>query len=448
MQEGERQVAPTLAGIRRDHVARYQWAAARLPAGSRVVDLACGVGYGSRILAEAGHLVLGIDQDAAAIDYAWQHYSHRRANFLPGDAGALSPRPRRADFSAAVCFETIEHVADPAPLLRTLHEAAPLLIASVPNENVLPYRGYEFHHRHYTPGQFQALLNRCGWHVTEWHGQEGPESEVEPHLMGRTIIAVANRGPVIESQIHLEVKPAPAPPVVPQHVAILGLGPSLAQFVDITRRLGGRSRFCDEVWAINALGDVLACDRVFHMDDVRIQEIRAAAAPESNIAAMIAWLRKHPGPVYTSRTHADYPGLVAYPLEDVINASGFAYFNSTAAYAIAYAIHIGVKKISLFGIDFTYPNAHDAEKGRACVEFWLGLAAARKIKLSIPVHSSLMDACHSQAERLYGYDTLDVQLTPEGSRVRLDFTARKELPSADEIEDRYDHSQHPSPLVT
>jgi hypothetical protein len=442
MQEGERQVAPTLNGIRRDHVARYEWAARRLPFASRVVDLACGVGYGSRILAEAGHEVAAIDRDAEAIAYARAHYRHERVCFSVRDGEAYV---RPAD--VAVCFETIEHIADPAPLLRALREAAPLLIASVPNEYVFPYCGYKFHHRHYTPGQFAHLLAACGWEVTEWHGQAGPDSEVEPNLMGRTIIAVAKRGPVIESQVNLQVKPTAETRPAPAHVAILGLGPSLAQFVDLTRRLGGRSRLCDEVWAINALGDVLACDRVFHMDDVRIQEIRAQAAPESNIAAMLAWLRKHPGPVYTSRTHADYPGLVAYPLEDVINSSGFAYFNSTAAYAVAYAIHIGVQKISLFGIDFTYPNAHDAEKGRACVEFWLGIAAGRKIKISIPVHSSLMDACHTQAERLYGYDTLDVHLTPEGGWLRLDFTERATLPSAEEIEDRYDHSQHPSPLV-
>ncbi|MBW8815587.1 MAG: hypothetical protein JF588_19370, partial [Caulobacterales bacterium] len=59
----------------------------------------------------------------------------------------------------------------------------------------------------------------------------------------------------------------PLPPK--KHICILGLGPSLQQYIDITRRLGGRRRLADETWAINALGDVVACDRVFHMDDVR-----------------------------------------------------------------------------------------------------------------------------------------------------------------------------------
>ncbi len=244
----------------------------------------------------------------------------------------------------------------------------------------------------------------------------------------------------------------PAIPAVssdpPEHVAILGLGPSLEGYVDIVKRLGGRHVFCDEVWGINAVGGVLQCDRVFHMDDVRIQQIRAERRPESNIARMLEWMRHHPGPIYTSRPHDDYPGLIAFPLEDVVNSCGFSYFNSTAAYAVAYAVHIGVRKISLFGIDYTYPNAHDAEKGRACVEFHLGIANARGIKICFPANTSLMDACAADRDRLYGYDTLDVRFEGGGDDLaRAIFTPIDTLPTADEIEGRYDHSRHPNALV-
>lgn len=235
----------------------------------------------------------------------------------------------------------------------------------------------------------------------------------------------------------------------PKHVAILGLGPSLNQYVYVARQLGGRSKYCDEVWGINALGDVVQCDRIFHMDDVRIQEIRAAARPQSNIAAMLEWMRKHPGPIYTSRPHADYQGLVPFPLEAVYNSTGMLYFNSTAAYAIAFAIHIGVERLSLFGMDFTYDNAHDSEKGRGCVEFWLGIAKARGIEITIARTSSLMDACEPFARRAYGYDTVDLSFTvDEHGRKRIEFTERQQLPTADEIESAYDHSAHPNPLVS
>lgn len=232
-----------------------------------------------------------------------------------------------------------------------------------------------------------------------------------------------------------------------KHIAIVGLGPSSAEYVDLCKRLGGRHQFCDETWVINAFGDVLAHDLVFHMDDVRVQELRAAAEPESNIAAMLKWLKKHPGPIITSRAHPDYPGLVEFPLEDVVNQHPQSYFNSTAAYAVAYAIHVGATKISLWGCDFTYPNSHDAEKGRACVEFWMGIAAEKGIQLSMPKTTSLMDALYQQAERFYGYDCVDMDIKRVGKRIKIGFSERATLPTAEEIEARYDHSVHPNPLV-
>lgn len=231
------------------------------------------------------------------------------------------------------------------------------------------------------------------------------------------------------------------------HIAILGLGPSLDVYSGFIKRLGGRRKFSDETWGINAVGDLFQCDRIFHMDDVRIQEIRSAADPNSNIAAMLKWMRIHPGPIYTSRCHPDYPGLVPYPLGEVITRTNYTYFNSTVAYAVAYAIYLGVSKISLFGLDFTYENAHHAEKGRANVEFYLGMAAARGIKISIPKRSSLMDACNTPADRLYGYDTVDVSFEWKKGKATAKFKERDKLPTAKEIEHRYDHNRHPSPLI-
>lgn len=247
--------------------------------------------------------------------------------------------------------------------------------------------------------------------------------------------------------------PKDAPASAPAHVAIVGLGPSCTTFFELTRRLGGVSAWCDEVWGINAIGDVLRCDRVFHMDDVRVQELRAAANPDGNIAAMLKWLKTHPGPVYTSVVREGYPGLVAFPLEDVLNRKhdsngGPPYFNSTTAYAIAYAIHIGVKQISLWGLDYTRANAHHGEQGRACCEFWLGIAAARGIEITIPDTSALMDACEPAERRLYGYDCVDVRLLdqPDGM-VKVAMTEKETIPSAEEIEARYDHAQPVNPLM-
>jgi len=235
---------------------------------------------------------------------------------------------------------------------------------------------------------------------------------------------------------------------VPNHVVILGLGPSMEAYVDIAKRLGGRHKMCDEVWGINAVGGVVQCDRIFHMDDVRIQMARSESKPESNIAAMLEWMKVHPGPIYTSRPHPDFPGLVEYPYEEVLNDCKYEYFNSTAAYAVAYANYLGVKEISLFGFDFTYPNAHHAEKGRACVEFHLGIAAQRGTCIGRPQNTSLLDECAPFHEKVYGYDTMEPEHSvDDDGHINVTWIPTDTAPTAEEMESRYDHSKHPNRLI-
>ena len=175
MNPDERQVAPTLEGIRRDHTARYEFAASRLPDGSRVIDAACGVGYGSLILAREELHVAAFDCDEEALAYAREHYADERIAYATQDLAACASFEQ---CDAAVCFETIEHIEDPRPLLRSLR-AAPLLIASVPNEDAMPWRRADgsttqYHFRHYTKAQFTVFWNRVDGHApggTQCHVQ-------------------------------------------------------------------------------------------------------------------------------------------------------------------------------------------------------------------------------------------------------------------------------------
>ena len=57
------------------HRARYEFASRFLPAAGRSLDIACGVGYGTRLLAGPGGVsVLGVDISPAAIDHARRHH--------------------------------------------------------------------------------------------------------------------------------------------------------------------------------------------------------------------------------------------------------------------------------------------------------------------------------------------------------------------------------------
>ena len=89
MRPGERQVSPTLDGIRGDHRNRYQWAIQHVI--GRVTDLACGVGYGSVILAEAGIKVRAVDIDSEAIAYAKEYYLHPLINYHCADINQAGP---------------------------------------------------------------------------------------------------------------------------------------------------------------------------------------------------------------------------------------------------------------------------------------------------------------------------------------------------------------------
>lgn len=116
------------------HLQRYAFATDRI-AGRRILDLACGPGYGSYVLAQAaGREVVGVDISPEAIAYGKQHYRRPGLELAIGDA--LTWTPPDGLFDTVVCFETIEHLADPrafvAHLTRLLSPSGRLII-SAPN---------------------------------------------------------------------------------------------------------------------------------------------------------------------------------------------------------------------------------------------------------------------------------------------------------------------------
>lgn len=118
------------------HLHRYEWAAA-LCAGRRVVDLACGVGYGTDLLAVTARAVLGVDRDEEAVLAARRHFESDRVHFEQSDAGSYLQRPVERDADVLVCFEGLEHFDDLAEvldLLRALARRGLKLLLSFPNE--------------------------------------------------------------------------------------------------------------------------------------------------------------------------------------------------------------------------------------------------------------------------------------------------------------------------
>jgi 2-polyprenyl-3-methyl-5-hydroxy-6-metoxy-1,4-benzoquinol methylase len=108
------------------HLSRYTWA---LPAceGKRVVDLGCGVGYGTVILSSFARDVVGVDVSSEAIETANELYpsiDYRVTDLITGEL---------PDADVGVCFEVLEHLPQPEKALERFLDAYPRLLVSFPN---------------------------------------------------------------------------------------------------------------------------------------------------------------------------------------------------------------------------------------------------------------------------------------------------------------------------
>tara|TARA_R110000782_G_scaffold262025_1_gene353933 strand:- start:103 stop:834 length:732 start_codon:yes stop_codon:yes gene_type:complete len=184
-------------------------------------------------------------------------------------------------------------------------------------------------------------------------------------------------------------------------VAIVGLGKS---WFDYNLAKSHGIHF-DEVWAINGVGTVIYHDRVFMMDPAsRFLDTEDAGGQTESMAKM---LQEHEGPIYTCELDERCPGLVDYPIEEVVTELNCYYLNNTVAYAIAFALWNEVAVLKMFGVDFSYKgNLHFAEAGRGCTEFWLSKCISAGMQIEVAQTSGLLDTDIPAEQKLYGYHRL------------------------------------------
>jgi GT2 family glycosyltransferase/SAM-dependent methyltransferase len=178
---GERYV-PTEAGdMRYEHWHRYGWAAEIL-SGLDILDIACGEGYGSNILAQRARAVTGVDISPEAVAHAREAYEGvDNLSFLNGSAAEI-PLPD-GRFDAVVSFETLEHLTQHEEMLSEIHRVlkpSGFLILSSPNKKVYSddrnFRN-EFHVKELYFDELDALVKRHFARV-RYYGQRLATSSV------------------------------------------------------------------------------------------------------------------------------------------------------------------------------------------------------------------------------------------------------------------------------
>lgn len=142
------------------HIERYRFAA-RHARGGRLLDIACGVGYGTRLLRDENQKVrwaLGVDLSEESIAYARERYGCEGVEFRTGDAMEFED-PH--GFDTIVSLETVEHVPHPAKLIEnlvSLLRPEGILVASVPTTPSVDVNPH--HVNDFTEKSFRRLVAR------------------------------------------------------------------------------------------------------------------------------------------------------------------------------------------------------------------------------------------------------------------------------------------------
>jgi ubiquinone/menaquinone biosynthesis C-methylase UbiE len=143
--------------ITRQHILRYAFASTYVT-GKKVLDIACGAGYGSSYLAGCGAvMVVGVDISESALTYACNHYMRDNLHFLQGDAVRLPFED--SEFDVIVSFETIEHIVQFQEYVKEMKRVLTprgIFICSTPH---IKYTRHPVYHvKEFSPEEFFSLL--------------------------------------------------------------------------------------------------------------------------------------------------------------------------------------------------------------------------------------------------------------------------------------------------
>jgi 2-polyprenyl-3-methyl-5-hydroxy-6-metoxy-1,4-benzoquinol methylase len=182
-------------GMYLEHIARYYFAAPYVQ--GRVLDIACGSGYGCHMVAKERKRevteIVGVDLDPKAVAYANVEYNHQKVVYRQGDALDPSLPDQIGAFDTILSFETLEHVADDRLFLdnlyRMLKQGGTLVISSPFGRGRGMPTSEPFHVHQLTPEEFEALFEEFA--QVEFYYQRGVTFEKEQRDGVRYFIGLA-----------------------------------------------------------------------------------------------------------------------------------------------------------------------------------------------------------------------------------------------------------------
>ncbi len=162
------------------HIERYRFAQSFCE-GKRVLDGACGTGYGSAILGEVATEVQGVDLGRDAVEYAKNTYANNRIHF---SKNLVERTPfEDSSFDVIVSFETIEHTLSPRAAVREFARVLKndgVVVLSIPNN--WGYTAYHFFD--FNLETLNSLLEECFGCVELYYQNSGGRKACQPAGIG------------------------------------------------------------------------------------------------------------------------------------------------------------------------------------------------------------------------------------------------------------------------
>jgi ubiquinone/menaquinone biosynthesis C-methylase UbiE len=251
---GERFLPNEAGEMWAEHWHRYH-AIQHLVAGKRVLDLACGEGYGSALISRSALTVSGVDISSDAIAHAKNVYS-TQTNLKFVEASCTKLPFADHSFDVVVSFETIEHITEHDAFLDEIKRvltADGLLIISSPNKaEYSDARNFqnEFHVKELYRDELAQLIAKRFAHTTWFSQRNGFYSLITPGT--NPSIGEASQA-LLPGEAHVITVSKESPQqIAPPLPALYFLVLASANAATIERATIGTSAFCDaEEFAMN-----------------------------------------------------------------------------------------------------------------------------------------------------------------------------------------------------